>query len=156
MCEATSRKSRFHLHGTGGNPFVPTALIVLLASWCLTAMAAPPSYSFVNFETDTGWKIGPLPSGHSVRLVQGAASIVEFVERDSRQILQLGPSKPDELGDVLATGDFSSGLVQTVTIKGKSVGQYVLVTALWTEGGADDIRKSFKFKDGTIPDALSK
>jgi hypothetical protein len=69
------------------------AWIVCVASFC--ASAALPSYSFVNFEADSGWKAGPFPQDKpSMRLVQGAASIVAVSEPDSRQLLQLGPSKP--------------------------------------------------------------
>jgi len=69
--------------------------IMVFTSICDTGNAALPSYSFTDFEADSGWSIGPFPSdNHSFRLLQGSASIVGLVEQDSRQALQLGPSNP--------------------------------------------------------------
>jgi hypothetical protein len=60
---------------------------------------------------------------------------------------------PDELGEVAAIGDFSSGLLQTVTLKGKWLDKGIC-TYVWVDGTSDDIRKCLKFKDGVLPEAL--
>jgi hypothetical protein len=59
------------------------------------AVAVLPPYVFLDFEKNSDWHIGPIPANQSsLHLAQGAASVISFPEPDSRQALQLGPSRP--------------------------------------------------------------
>jgi hypothetical protein len=59
------------------------------------ASAALPAYLFTDFEAAAGWKIGALAAPRAgVQVVQGAAAIAAIEEKDSAQVLELGPSTP--------------------------------------------------------------
>jgi hypothetical protein len=58
---------------------------------------------------------------------------------------------PNELGDVMATGDFSTGLVQTVPISGKWVEKATTIY-VWREGPDDDLHKYFRLTKGLTPE----
>ncbi len=59
------------------------------------ARAEMPTYLFLDFEPESLWTRGPLPSDER-RIIssQGLAEIVRVDEKDSTQVLQLSPSKP--------------------------------------------------------------
>jgi hypothetical protein len=72
-----------------------SAIVWVGLTMLLDGSAAAPSYTFIDFEAASGWKVGPFPANSkSAKLVQGDASIVSIPEQDSQQALQLGPSRP--------------------------------------------------------------
>ena len=73
--------------------FITVTVATLLAATSLPA--ALPAYYFADFEADGGWKLGAVSSTKAaVQLVQGAAEIAAVPEKDSQQVLALGPSTP--------------------------------------------------------------
>jgi hypothetical protein len=77
----------------------PVYLIWILAVGCLTltppTRAALPAYLHIDFETAGGWNPGVIHGAKSgLQIIQGSAAIVSLKERDSSQVLELGPSSP--------------------------------------------------------------
>lgn len=61
----------------------------------VSAPAAVPAYSFMDFEAAAGWSVEPLPAEKAgLHLIQGEAAVVGLPEESSRQVLQMGPSMP--------------------------------------------------------------
>ncbi len=74
--------------------FVAT-LLAGLVSAAPHAKAALPGYFFADFEAAAGWTPAVLPSAKAgFHLIQGQAAVAALAEKDSAQVLELGPSTP--------------------------------------------------------------
>jgi hypothetical protein len=67
-----------------------------------------------------------------------------------RWIVGENVAAPNEIGDIMAAGDFSTGLVQTVTFSSEWADKPTL-TYVWGDGTSDDIHKILKITKGLTP-----
>ena len=72
--------------------------VALMLGWvnpAPNAKAALPAYLFADFESAADWATGRLPLERAgFHLIQGSAEVVALAEKDSAQVLELGPSEP--------------------------------------------------------------
>lgn len=72
--------------------------VALMLGWLNTApnaKAALPAYLFADFESAPDWAPGRLPLERAgFHVIQGSAAVVALAEKDSAQVLELGPSEP--------------------------------------------------------------
>lgn len=78
-----------------GHSKFPSILLFGVCTLASALHAKTNPYQYIGFEPAKNWTPGPLPENKpAVQLIQGTASILNYAEDKSLQVLELGPSSP--------------------------------------------------------------